>query len=122
MFPDSRNPNTGVDRCFNLISLDASAHVKWTHGLFALKPLELSSDRKSLLFSSSGKFVAITTLEAGLIYLQNPHHRKARRPPADMHCLSLGMMAHLCALFVLETCSLLLPRTPKASRYQAWAS
>jgi len=49
IFPDSQNPNTGVDRCFNLISLDAGVHVKWTKGLFALKPLGLSSDRKQLI-------------------------------------------------------------------------
>jgi len=48
IFPDSRNPRTGVDRCFNLISLDPSAHSKWSRGLFALKPLKLSSDRKQL--------------------------------------------------------------------------
>jgi len=48
IFPDSQNPNTGVDRCFNLISLNADAHIKWTKGLFALKPLGLSSDRKQL--------------------------------------------------------------------------
>ncbi|KIX07810.1 uncharacterized protein Z518_02464 [Rhinocladiella mackenziei CBS 650.93] len=48
IFQDSQNPNTGIDRCFNLISLDASVHVKWTKGLFALKPLRLSSDRKEL--------------------------------------------------------------------------
>ena len=48
IFPDSQNPHTGVDRCFNLISLSSGAHDIWTKGLFALKPLKLSSDRKEL--------------------------------------------------------------------------
>ncbi|KIX08173.1 uncharacterized protein Z518_02829 [Rhinocladiella mackenziei CBS 650.93] len=48
IFPSSQNPNTDIDKCFNLISLDASAHVKWANGLFALKPLELSGDQKQL--------------------------------------------------------------------------
>jgi len=48
VFPDSQNPNTGVDRCFNLISLNGDVHTKWTKGMFALKPLRLSTDRKQL--------------------------------------------------------------------------
>src|SRR5436305_3294808 len=46
-FLDPERPNTGVEACFNLICLCANAHI-WNKGLFALKPLELSSDRKKL--------------------------------------------------------------------------
>jgi len=48
IFPDSLNPGTGVDRCFNLISLSVETHAMWNKGMFALKPLQLSSDRKTL--------------------------------------------------------------------------
>jgi hypothetical protein len=46
IFADSQN--VGVEKCFNLISLTATAHVIWTKGLFALKPLKLSRNRKEL--------------------------------------------------------------------------
>jgi hypothetical protein len=46
IFLDSQNP---VERCFNLISLSPDAHDTWNKGLFALKPLELSPDRKRLI-------------------------------------------------------------------------
>jgi hypothetical protein len=48
IFPDSQNPDIGVERCFNLISLSPDAHDTWNKGLFALKPLELSDDQKTL--------------------------------------------------------------------------
>jgi hypothetical protein len=48
IFPDSQNPDIGVEGCFNLISLSPDAHLMWTKGLFALKPLKLSRDRKEL--------------------------------------------------------------------------
>jgi len=38
----------GIESCFNLISLSSSAHEMWNKGLFALKPLKLSRDRKTL--------------------------------------------------------------------------
>jgi len=47
-FPDSQNPDIGVERCFNLISLSPETHIMWNKGLFALKPLKLSRDRKTL--------------------------------------------------------------------------
>jgi len=43
-----RGSGNGVERCFNLISLALHAHDMWNRGVFALKPLELSSDRKRL--------------------------------------------------------------------------
>ena len=45
IFPDG----VGVESCFNLISLSSMAHDMWTKGLFALKPLKLSRDRKKLI-------------------------------------------------------------------------
>ena len=48
IMPDSQHPNTGVEGCFNQISLSPDAHSMWTRGEFALKPLELSSNRKEL--------------------------------------------------------------------------
>src|SRR4051812_21840840 len=48
IFPDAENPDIGVERCFNLISLSPNAHDMWNKGVFALKPLELSDDRKML--------------------------------------------------------------------------
>ena len=48
IFPDSQNPDIGVERCFNLISLSQQAHAMWNDGLFALKPLNLSRDQKTL--------------------------------------------------------------------------
>src|SRR3954451_18217848 len=48
IFPNSQHPDVGVERCFNLISLAPHAHDMWNRGLFALKPLELSPDRKTL--------------------------------------------------------------------------
>jgi hypothetical protein len=48
IFPDSQNPDIGVERCFNLISFSPDAHDTWNKGLFALKPLKLSDDQKTL--------------------------------------------------------------------------
>jgi len=48
IFPNAENPNTGVDEPFNLICLASEAHLMWTKGQFALKPLELSSDHTEL--------------------------------------------------------------------------
>ena len=48
IFPNPNHPDTGVEACFNLISLGADAHWYWNKGLFALKPLEISDDKKKL--------------------------------------------------------------------------
>jgi hypothetical protein len=45
IFPDG----VGVESCFNLISLSPETHDMWNKGLFALKPLKLSRDRKTLI-------------------------------------------------------------------------
>jgi hypothetical protein len=48
IFPNSQDPDIGVERCFNLISLSPTAYDIWNRGLFALKPLKLSRNRKKL--------------------------------------------------------------------------
>ena len=48
IFQDPQNPDTGVEACFNLISLNSYAHDMWGKGVFALKPLALSNDHKEL--------------------------------------------------------------------------
>jgi HNH endonuclease len=48
-FTDPENPDIGVERCFNLISLSPDAHDMWNQGMFALKPLSLSRNRKKLI-------------------------------------------------------------------------
>jgi len=48
IFSDPENPSVGTEGCFNLISLTPTAHDMWSRGLFALKPLKLSRDKKKL--------------------------------------------------------------------------
>jgi HNH endonuclease len=48
ILPDPQNPDTGVEACSNLISLAPHAHDMWVRGLFALKPLAISTDRREL--------------------------------------------------------------------------
>ena len=48
IFPNPDKPDTGIEACFNLISLSPSAHWHWNQGRFALKPLEISDDEKEL--------------------------------------------------------------------------
>jgi HNH endonuclease len=49
IFPSLDRPSTGVEACFNLICLTQTAHMQWTKGLFALKPISLSPDLKSMV-------------------------------------------------------------------------
>jgi hypothetical protein len=48
IFRNPQNPETGVESCFNLICLNPTAHDMWNLGVFALKPLNLSDDKKKL--------------------------------------------------------------------------
>jgi hypothetical protein len=48
IFPNPNHPDTGIEACFNLISLCPDAHWYWNKGRFALKPLEISDDKKKL--------------------------------------------------------------------------
>jgi hypothetical protein len=45
---DQNNPHKGVETCCNLICLSRDAHAYWTKAYFALKPIQLSEDKKSL--------------------------------------------------------------------------
>src|SRR5579871_6918332 len=46
---DPENPDIGIERGFDLISLSPDAHDMWNDGMFALKPLPLSHSRKKLI-------------------------------------------------------------------------
>ena len=48
IFPGQNIPHKGVETCHNLICLSPDAHVYWTKAYFALKPMELSEDKKRL--------------------------------------------------------------------------
>jgi len=53
IFLDLNNPDVGIEASFNLISLTAHEHAMWNEGLFALKPLTLSDDKKQLTLQFS---------------------------------------------------------------------
>jgi hypothetical protein len=72
IFPDSQNPNIGVEGCFNLISLSPNAYVMWTKGLFALKPLKLSRDRKELTVQFFWQIPGNYNLESRVDLLTEP--------------------------------------------------
>jgi hypothetical protein len=48
IFPDQNNPDKGVETYYNLICLSPDAHAYWTKAYFALKPIQLSNDKKRL--------------------------------------------------------------------------
>jgi hypothetical protein len=48
IFSDQNSPNKGVETCCNLICLSRDAHAYWTKAYFALKPIQLSDDKKTL--------------------------------------------------------------------------
>jgi hypothetical protein len=48
IFSDPNNPNQGVETCYNLICLSPDSHRYWTKARFALKPIQLSEDKKRL--------------------------------------------------------------------------
>jgi hypothetical protein len=48
IFPDQKNPDKGVETCYNLICLSPDAHGYWTKAYFALKPIQLSDDKQRL--------------------------------------------------------------------------
>jgi len=73
IFPNPDHPDTGVDVCFNLISLSPSAHWYWNKGHFALKPLEM---RRNLPFNSSGNLNTAMEAEILLIYSRNHYHQR----------------------------------------------
>jgi HNH endonuclease len=48
IFSDQHHPDKGVETCYNLICLSPNAHTCWTKAHFALKPIQLSDDKRSL--------------------------------------------------------------------------
>jgi hypothetical protein len=48
IFTDQNHPDKGVEACYNLICLSHDAHHYWTKAYFALKPIQLSDDKKTL--------------------------------------------------------------------------
>lgn len=48
LFTDPSNPERLSDGCHNQICLSLAAHGFWAQGLFALKPLKVSEDRKEI--------------------------------------------------------------------------
>jgi hypothetical protein len=48
IFSDQNSPDKDVETCHNLICLSPDAHAYWTKAYFALKPFELSDDKKRL--------------------------------------------------------------------------
>jgi hypothetical protein len=48
IFPHQNNPDKGVEACYNLICLSPDAYAYWTKAYFALKPIQLSDDKKCL--------------------------------------------------------------------------
>jgi len=94
IFSDPQNPNTGVGRCFNLISFNADVHVKWNRGLFALKPLELSSDRKQLTVQFFWQVPGKYDVESRVDLLTKPTSSKGLDGLEDGKC-SLSRHGHL---------------------------
>jgi HNH endonuclease len=48
IFPDQNRPDQGSETCQNLICLSYDAHAYWGRAYFALKPIQLSDDEKTL--------------------------------------------------------------------------
>lgn len=70
MFRDSADPTKLSDGCHNLISLSPDAHSYWERALFALRPVSLSDDEKTLTVElywqkkpSHGRFDTVDLLE-----------------------------------------------------------
>jgi hypothetical protein len=72
IFPDSQNPDVGVERCFNLIPLAPDAYDMWNRGLFALKPLKLSRNRKELTVQFFWQVPANHDIESRIDLLTEP--------------------------------------------------
>ena len=83
IFPDQNNPNKGVETCYNLICLSPDAHAGWTRAYFALKPIQLSEDKKRLdvEFHWLPKY---NRSEMDILTLLN--HRKSQRADPILGC------------------------------------
>jgi HNH endonuclease len=123
---------TGIESCFNLISLMDSAHTMWNKGLFALKPLKLSRDRETLsvqfFWQVPNNYKIDSKIDSKIDLLtetQSSEGLDTIGQDADgdgFFCLAPRMTVPQFRAFVLETSSLSLPRTPQTYRYQAWNS
>ncbi|KAJ9261872.1 hypothetical protein DTO195F2_3860 [Paecilomyces variotii] len=49
IFRDPTNPSKLSDGCFNMICINPLAHELWNRGFFALRPISLSEDKKTLI-------------------------------------------------------------------------
>ncbi|KAJ9312472.1 hypothetical protein DTO271D3_7333 [Paecilomyces variotii] len=49
IFRDPTDPSKASDGCFNMICINSQAHELWNRGFFALKPISLSDDKKTLV-------------------------------------------------------------------------
>ncbi|EEH41170.2 hypothetical protein PAAG_03456 [Paracoccidioides lutzii Pb01] len=71
IFKDPSNPDKSTDGCHNMICLNPTAHHLWAKGMFALRPVSLSDDRKELAVQfywqprpSHGRFDSVNILES----------------------------------------------------------
>lgn len=130
IFPDPQNPNTGVNGCFILICLRRDAHDMWNKGIFALKPLELSADKKQLTIQFFWQPQYDYQLGSHVDHPRNHYHQRAyarskskTKPrtnpsPYPIPWPLLRLISHL-ETFSQERSLLLQPMIPKANLYQA---
>jgi hypothetical protein len=71
IFKDPSNPTKASDGCHNMICLSPTAHSLWTGGMFALRPISISDDRKELAVQfhwqprpSHGRFDSVSILKS----------------------------------------------------------
>jgi hypothetical protein len=104
IFPDSEDPNIGVERCFNLISLSLDTHDMWNRGVFALKPLNLSRDRKKLTVQFFWQVPGNHDIDSRIDLLTEPTSSEGLDLVADEYCLtrvekesSTPRLRHICS-------------------------
>jgi hypothetical protein len=67
IFPDDDDTKHGVDSIINLVTLKRDIHAAWNEGMIAIKPIELSPDKKTMKLRffiqkrSKADFSSITT-------------------------------------------------------------
>lgn len=49
IFSDPEHPDAGVETCLNMLCLGKDVHDMWSKGLFALRPVTISPDKRELL-------------------------------------------------------------------------
>jgi hypothetical protein len=88
IFPNSQDPDVGVERCFNLISLSPDAREMWNRGVFALKPLKLSRDCKKLTVQFFWQVPGNYDFDSRIDLLMEPTSSKGLDLVADGYCLT----------------------------------